>query len=137
MARASRDFSSVLRDSEVSTFEVEGERFVRPDFAGRGLANLAATMPRLLAPSAEMGLPGFDETVLPERLRTGIKNVVVVIADGLGHNQLQREIRNGNAPRLAELIQQTESNYQAITSVFPTTTVSALGAVNSGVAPVD
>ena len=65
---------------------------------------------------------------------------MLVVADGLGHVQLQREIAAGNAPNLRELIARSASGdprvaYAPITSVFPTTTVAALGSVNSGVTP--
>jgi hypothetical protein len=125
----------------IPSFELDGARFVRPDYVGGGLANLAPTVISLLAPSASNGLPPFSEALLPKRLTEGVRNVVVVIADGLGHNQLQREIAAGNAPRLAELLARatagnSELHYGPMTSVFPTTTVAALGSVNSGVLPV-
>ncbi len=128
----------MLRVRELPTFELDGERFVRPDFAGFGLANVAPTVLRLLAPGApEPELPPLDRSVLPERLTDGICNVVLVVADGLGHHQLMREIEAGNAPHLARLIEQDDVSYQAITSVFPTTTVAALGSVNSATTPIE
>jgi hypothetical protein len=121
------------------TFELDGEHYVRPDFAGRGLANVAPTVLRLLAPDAKhVDLPTLDDVALPEHLREGIRHVVLLMADGLGHLQLLREMENGNAPALAALLKDTERvSYQPITSVFPTTTVSALGAVNSAVTPAE
>jgi hypothetical protein len=128
---------------EMGIFELDGERFVRPDFGGRGLANLAPTVLRLLAPEAEApALPPFDAQVLPERISGGVRHIVLLIADGLGHHQLMTEIEHGNAPHFAELLARAGSgedgiSYQAITSVFPTTTVSALGSVNSAVTPAE
>jgi hypothetical protein len=122
-------------------FEVDGESFVRPQFAGHGLANVAPTVLRLLAPHANgLELPPLDTRALPEALTDGITTVLLLVADGLGHLQLQREAAAGNAPELAELIARASAgedsvSYQVITSVFPTTTVAALGSVNSGVAP--
>jgi predicted AlkP superfamily pyrophosphatase or phosphodiesterase len=77
---------------------------------------------------------------LPRALTTDVKTVVLLVADGLGHVQLEREIAAGNAPNLAELIARAGHadpcvNYAPITSVFPTTTVAALGSINSGVTP--
>src|SRR5205807_7364029 len=85
-------------------------------------------------------LPALDPTILPAQLTRGVNTVVLLLADGLGHLQLQREIAAGNAPNLGELIQRAAEGdpqvaYNPITSVFPTTTVAALGSVNSGVAP--
>jgi hypothetical protein len=123
-------------------FELDGESFLRPDFAGRGLANIAPTVLRLLAPAAadQLTLPPLDDSVLPAHLASGVTTVVLVVADGLGHLQLQREIKAGNAPNLADLLHQAANgndrvSYASITSVFPTTTVAALGSLNSGVAP--
>ncbi len=131
----------MLTEADLATLVLDGETYVRPDFAGRGLANVAPTVLRLLAPAAApLDLPPLDPGVLPESLTRGIKTIVVVVADGLGHLQLQREIANGNAPNIGELISRagsaTESvAYSPITSVFPTTTVAALGSLSSGVAP--
>jgi len=131
----------MLTAADLPSFELDGETFVRPEFAGRGLANLAPTVLRLLAPSAPpVDLPPLDRTVLPESLTDRIKTVVVIVADGLGHLQLQREIAAGNAPNIARLVARAGDgedsvSYRPITSVFPTTTVAALGSINSGVAP--
>jgi Type I phosphodiesterase / nucleotide pyrophosphatase len=132
----------MLTAADLPRFELDGESFVQPDFAGRGLANIAPTVLRLLAPDAAeaLELPALDASVLPAGLTEAVKTVVLVIADGLGHLQLEREIATGNAPNLAELIARAAHAdpcvaYTPITSVFPTTTVAALGSVNSGVVP--
>jgi hypothetical protein len=134
----------VLTEADVPRFELDGERLVRPDFAGRGLANVAPTALKLLAPDAAgtLDLPPLDSGVLPDALTDGVRTLVLVVADGLGHLQLLREIAAGNAPNLAELIDRASRgdacvSYAPITSVFPTTTVAALGSVNSGVTPVE
>jgi predicted AlkP superfamily pyrophosphatase or phosphodiesterase len=132
----------MLTQADLPCFALDGETYVRPDFAGRGLANVAPSVLRLLAPSAApLDLPPLDRCVLPESLTRGIKSVVLLVADGLGHLQLQREIAAGNAPNLGELIARAAADtsetvsYAPLTSVFPTTTVAALGSINSGVAP--
>jgi hypothetical protein len=132
----------MVTQAGLSRFELDGESFVRPDFGGRGLANVGRTLLELLAPHAadELDLPPLDPSVLPDVITRGVTTVVLVVADGLGHLQLQREIAAGNAPNLAELIGRAEVadssvKYTPITSVFPTTTVAALGSVNSGVTP--
>jgi predicted AlkP superfamily pyrophosphatase or phosphodiesterase len=131
----------MLTVADLPSFELDGETFVRPDFAGRGLANLAPTVLRVLAPSSpHVDLPPFDRSVLPESMTRGIKSILVIVADGLGHLQLQHEIAAGNAPILADLIARSTTgddrvSYSPITSVFPTTTVAALGSINSAVTP--
>ncbi len=119
---------------------LDGERLVQPQYAGWGLANVAPTTLRLLEASDGVTLPPLDESALPPRLLEGARSVVVLLADGLGHMQLVEEIRAGNAPNLARLIARADagveqSHYAVITSVFPTTTVAAVGSVNSGVLP--
>ncbi len=131
----------MLTVADLPGYHLDGESFVRPDFAGRGLANVAPTVLRLLAPHAPaLDLPPLDSQVLPAALTEDVKTVVVLVADGLGHVQLEREMAVGNAPNLAELIARARRadpcvNYAPITSVFPTTTVAALGSINSGVTP--
>ncbi len=132
----------MLTEADLPSFALDGETYVRPNFTGRGLANVAPTLLRLLAPSAApLDLPSLDPSVLPESLTSGIKSVVLLVADGLGHLQLQREIAAGNAPNLGEFLVRAASggnenvSYAPLTSVFPTTTVAALGSINSGVTP--
>jgi hypothetical protein len=121
--------------------EVDGERLVRPNYVGAGLANVAPTVLRLLAPASEAALPGLSEGYLPGRLTRDLRAIVVLVADGLGHVQLEREIAAGNAPVLGGLIARAtlgeRVSYAAITSVFPTTTVAALGALNSAALPIE
>ena len=131
----------MLTEADLPSFALDGETYVRPNFTGRGLANVAPTLLRLLAPAAApLDLPPLDPEVLPESLTRGIKSVVLLVADGLGHLQLQREIAAGNAPNLGEFLARAAGgnenvSYAPLTSVFPTTTVAALGSVNSGVTP--
>src|ERR1700730_15036263 len=100
----------MLTEADLPSFTLDGETYVRPDFAGRGLANVAPTVLRTLAPSsAPLDLPPLDSEVLPESMTRAIKTVVLIVADGLGHLQLQREIAASNAPNLAELIGQAGS----------------------------
>jgi predicted AlkP superfamily pyrophosphatase or phosphodiesterase len=125
----------VRTGSPVPYLDIDGEHVVRPDFAGFGLANVAPTILRLLAPAAQVELPSLAEQVLPRSLSDGVKHVVLVVADGFGHLQLEREAELGNAPNIAALIDRPDTAYSAITSVFPTTTVAALGSINSAVTP--
>ena len=69
----------MLTVDDLPSFDLDGERFVRPDFAGRGLANIAPTVLRLLAPlAAPVDLPPLDQRVLPESMTSGIGKVVVI-----------------------------------------------------------
>jgi hypothetical protein len=129
--------------ADLPRFDLDGASYIRPDFAGLGLANVAPTVLRLLAPSAPaLELPPLDSRILPPELTEDVKTVVVVVADGLGHLQLEREVAAGDAPNLARLIDRAARadecvTYTPLTSVFPTTTVAALGSVNSSVTPAE
>lgn len=124
------------------TLEVDGAALVLPRFDGFGLANVAPTVLGLLAPGAaeDISLPPLHADVLPREQTESVRRVVLFVADGLGHLQLQREVAAGNAPNLGRLIAgQTpagpRATYAPITSVFPSTTVAALGSLNAATAP--
>ena len=67
----------MLTQADLPRFELDGESLVRPDFAGRGLANVAPTVLRLLAPEAatELDLPPLHRDVLPESIASGVKTL--------------------------------------------------------------
>src|SRR5229473_6964209 len=106
----------MITEAELPRFELDGESFVRPDFGGRGLANVAPTVLGLLAPGSadQLALPPLDRSVLPESLTEGVTTVVVLLADGLGHLQLQREIAGGNAPNLGELLERASRGDECV-----------------------
>src|SRR5712691_343537 len=104
----------MLTEADLPSFALDGEQLVRPDFAGRGLANVAPTVLRLLAPSAAIELPPLDTTVLPESLTAGVRTIVLLVADGFGHLQLLREVAAGNAPNLATLLERAASSDESV-----------------------
>lgn len=118
------------------------ERLVQPRFDGLGLANVAPSILRTLTGTPGDGLSPLDECALPAALAEGVTGVILLVADGLGHQQLLREVEAGNAPALASALHAARSgdaraHYAVLTSVFPTTTVAALGSLNSGVTPLE
>lgn len=128
----------------IPLWHVQGERLVRPHFSGRGLLNVPGSIARALAPDSPslVGHPPLNPEVLPPRLYQGVRAVVLFVADGLGHFQLDREVQQGNAPNLARLLERARTrdprvSYEPITSVFPTTTVAALGTLNTGALPAE
>lgn len=91
---------------------------VLPDYSG---ANLVGIIPALLG-------GGPLPTWLPEPV-LGASNVILVILDGLGWNQLQE--RRNLAPTLAAM------SGGAITSVVPSTTATALTSISTGLSPAE
>lgn len=124
---------------------LDGERLIQPRFDGLGVANVPATVLDLVAGGAAKAgvrLPPLADSALPRHLAEGVSAVVVLVADGLGHLQLAREIGAGTAPVLGDLLARARSGardvaYAVGTSVFPTTTVAALGTLSSGATPAE
>ncbi|HZA72209.1 MAG TPA: nucleotide pyrophosphatase/phosphodiesterase family protein [Propionibacteriaceae bacterium] len=93
---------------------------VRPAY---GSASLGDLMPSI---GAHLGVPGCREDVLG---LPAADRYVVVLVDGLGWNLLRRSARE--VPYLASLL----GDAQAITSGVPSTTVTSLGSLGTGLVP--
>jgi hypothetical protein len=111
--------------------------FLPPDYDGGGLANVPATVLATLGMRADHDLPPLRE--LDPSLMDGARQVVVVLADGLGVDQLRRITASGDAPFLGTLLERCERREDAqlleITSVFPSTTAAAITTLNTGRTP--
>src|SRR5258708_20174722 len=73
--------------------------FQPPDYEGGGLVNIASTVLELCGargPADPPPLRGIDPALLE-----GVRNVVGVLCDGLGSDQLQRLPRAGGLPFVA------------------------------------
>ncbi|MFM7391198.1 MAG: alkaline phosphatase family protein [Actinomycetota bacterium] len=94
-----------------------------PDYAGACVANI---VPSLLGPRGTSGLPAY----FPDVAR-GARQVVLLVVDGLGWHQLQRRLAADRniAPTLAAM------QGGAITTIAPTTTVTALTSITTGATP--
>jgi hypothetical protein len=101
--------------------------FILPDYHGRSLANVPATLAALLG-APFTGLPPLNEE-LWRPLGDGVRRVVLLLVDALGWNLYERD-----RPAFAELLPAPSVSGQ-ITSVFPSTTVAALSSLWTGVAP--
>src|SRR5258708_5188289 len=76
--------------------------FQPPDYEGGGLVNIASTVLELCGargPADPPPLRGIDPALLE-----GVRNVVVVLCDGLGSDQLQRLVRAGDVPFIASVL---------------------------------
>lgn len=73
---------------------------------------------------------------LDPRLREGARNVVVVLADGLGQAQLERLRDRGDIPFIAHLMAGgSGAQIMEATTVFPSTTTAAITTVNTARTP--
>jgi hypothetical protein len=113
--------------------------FVMPDYEGGGLLNVPGTVLDVLG-ARDAGdappLAGLDPA-----LRDGVKQVVVVLADGLGWWQLEMFCDRGDTPFLAEVRRRAHRGDRAqlieATSVFPSTTAAAITTLNTARTPLE
>ena len=85
---------------------------------------ITGIIPALLGPSGTKELPAWMPSCL-----LGARQVVLLVIDGLGWHQLQKNIKH--CPTLATM------QGSSITTVAPTTTVSALTSITTGLAPAE
>ncbi len=108
-----------------------------PDYDGRGLANIPATVLATLGARDDGDPPPLRE--LDPALVDGARQVVVILADGLGYGQLERLCAAGDVPYLASLVGRARRRDGAqlleATSVFPSTTAAAITTLHTGHTP--
>ncbi len=113
--------------------------FVMPDYDGRGLLNVPATVLDVLGARESPDAPPLVD--LDSALREGVRQVVVILADGLGWWQLEMFCDRGDTPFLAELRERARRREQAqlveATTVFPSTTAAAITTLNTGRTPLE
>jgi Type I phosphodiesterase / nucleotide pyrophosphatase len=122
----------------------------KPSYDGLGLGNIAALALDWLCPEApklsdRTALPIFNPELLGVKSVTDawqdwqqqapIKHVVLLILDALGYDQLQTLMSEGDTPKLAEACKKKQAFFMPATSVFPTTTVTALTSAATAYAP--
>lgn len=102
--------------------------FVVPEYLDGSIANVPGTVAALLNVPFE-GLPPLREDVW-RPLGDGVRRVVTIVIDALGWNLLEKE-----GATFEPLLAQATAVSQ-LTSIFPSTTVSALSSLWTGVAPI-
>jgi hypothetical protein len=101
---------------------------VLPDYDGGSILNLSSSVAQHF---------GVDTGYAPLKHQLpweGVERVVLFIADGLGQQQLERHISDGDAPNLKALLEQ-DAVSATITSVFPSTTMSAVTSIHMAAPP--
>jgi hypothetical protein len=111
--------------------------FVPPDYDGGGLLNVAATVLDVLGVRDETDPPPLRG--LEPSLRDGVRQVVVVLADGLGLNQLRALSAAGEMPFVSSLLERARRQDRAqlieATTIFPSTTAAAITTLNTARTP--
>lgn len=127
-----------------------GMEAVKPSYDGLGLSNIASLAIDWLAPDAptlseEPASPAFNPELLAAsevtqaweswQNQAPINHVVMLILDGFGYEQLQKLANSQDAPTIAEACDSPQAFFMPATSVYPSTTVTALTSAATGYAP--
>jgi len=97
---------------------------VLPDYKGGGITNLMASLGAVLTDQPQGYAPA---DLLPVESLESVDNVVLWVIDGLGYQQLHRQLPKGALARYCQ---------GSMTSVCPTTTASAIPTFLTGVPPL-
>ena len=124
-----------------------GEQTICPSYDGLGLANVPALAMHWLNPDQEplstlapfnpalLGIPSVTEAWDTWQQQAEINHVVFLIMDAFGYDQLQTVIADGDAPGLAIACSSPQTFFIPATSVFPSTTATALTSAATAHAP--
>ncbi len=109
--------------------QVFDESFVFPDYEGLNLKNIIPQIGSVLGGNSLM-----PSTMAGDYFAEleGIKKVVLVVFDGLGYKRLIHHIKNHNGT-FAEITE--KGSLKPMTTVFPSTTSTALSSVFTGLSP--
>ena len=135
LSQQAREIEHSLRSQrapELFPRDVASE-FVLPDYDGRSLANVPATLAKLLGVTlSEAASPLRD--VYWRDLAQGVHRVVLVLLDALGYMQLTHMLQQEPGSVWERLA--TRGLLLPMTSVFPSTTTTALATLSTGTEPI-
>jgi len=100
----------------------------KPRYDGQSIANIPETVSKLFGIRASR--PLTDERLSKY---TGVENVVLLLLDGFGSTQLNFARENFGVPSFDRLF--SHADHIPITSVFPSTTSSAMSSLHTGLTP--
>jgi len=101
---------------------------VKPDYSGYCLSNVPSTVLSIFGIS--QARPVLPKDALGGTETSGIDNVILLLCDGLGYNEWQRQAGKGFMGALSR-----KGSVRPITTVFPSTTAAALTTVSTGLTP--
>ena len=110
---------------------------VPPSYDGRGLVNLPATVLAAFGVRTDEDPPPLSD--LDPALLADLRQIVIVLADGLGWWQLERFCELGVTPFLAGIVERAKRRDSAqlleATTVFPSTTAAAITTMHTARTP--
>jgi hypothetical protein len=101
---------------------------VRPDYSGYCLSNVPSTLASTLG--YQDSRPTLPKDAFGDVDTSGIENVILILCDGFGYNEWQRQSDHGFFGALA-----AKGNVRTITPVFPSTTSANLTSLSTGLTP--
>jgi Type I phosphodiesterase / nucleotide pyrophosphatase len=122
-----------------------GPETLCPSYDGLGLANVPALAMHWLTADKPATLPPFNPALLDNPAVTeawdrwqqqdDINHVILLIVDAFGYDQLQTVMADGDAPGLSIACGSPQAFFIPATSVFPSTTATALTSAATAHAP--
>lgn len=106
---------------------------IPPDYAGGSIVNLSASL--LQAFGIQPPNPPCRSELLAPELLADAPGVVLLVCDALGRHQFDQALASGRTPNLERLVTRAPGGVATLTSVFPTTTTSALPSLNTALTP--
>ena len=101
---------------------------VRPDYSGYCHSNVPSTLASVLG--YRDSRPTLPKDALGDVDTSGVENVIVILCDGFGYNEWQRQSDHGFFGALSD-----RGSVRPITPVFPSTTSANLTSLATGLTP--
>ncbi|HHO56207.1 MAG TPA: hypothetical protein ENK21_07430, partial [Trueperaceae bacterium] len=115
---------SQLNESENKELDqLLGDKLISPRYKSQSIANIPATVGKLLGVNRGYSSPSLDNEILAN-LGDDIERVVLLVVDGMGFNRLQRQLKE-NDSGFNEILVNYGQVFSPITSVSPSTTCVA------------
>lgn len=100
-----------------------GPNLISPRYQDQSIANIPATIGKLLGVDRGYSSPALDMEIL-KSLGDDVERVVLLVVDGMGFNRLQKQLKN-NDSGFNKILDDYGLVYSPITSVSPSTTCVA------------
>ena len=100
-----------------------GKEFITPRYENQSIANVPATIGRLLGVNRGYSSPALHADII-NSLGTDVDRIILMVVDGMGFNRLERQLQN-NDHGFDNILKNHGITYSPITSVSPSTTCVA------------
>lgn len=106
---------------------------ILPEYSGLGISNVVPTIARHFG--LDTPIKPLRSSALPPELLNGAERIVTLVIDALGYQQLTSAMQRGGAPNLSRYCSEGGARLSTLTSTFPSTTVTALTTLGTGLPP--